>query len=92
MKNREPKIVMSEKTFPQSDPNAYWTAVIDGVPRYEYSRRDQSLWERPYGAPRSEPFRPIMGNTDLYLLMNYSGLRELCRKFARSSWQMEGKE
>lgn len=92
MKNAK-TIVMSGKVFPKSDPNTWLTAVIDGVPRYEFSRRDQQLWSRPYGAPLSEPFRPICYmSPDQYISMTHAEKREICRDDAAALDAMQCRE
>jgi len=90
---QEHTIVMSGKIFPKSDPNTWLTAVINGEPRYEFSRRDQQLWSRPYGAALSEPFRPICYmSPDQYISMTHAEKRELCRDDARALYEMEGED
>lgn len=64
-----PKITITRRRFPESDCNAVWTAVIDGVPTFEYSKRDWALWARTFGAPRSNAYHPI----------TYMGPREFVR-------------
>lgn len=90
---QEHTIVMSGKIFPKSDPNTWLTAVINGEPRYEFSKRDQQLWCRKYGAPISEPFRPIWHmSPDQYISMTHAEKRELCRDDAAALDAMQCRE
>jgi len=45
------QIKMTEKKFPESDPGTWFTALVDGKPIMEFSRRDGKIWYRNYAAP-----------------------------------------
>lgn len=53
------KISITAKPYPDDDPGARWTGLVNNRPRIEFSVRDYKLWSRQYGAPRKEPWRPI---------------------------------
>jgi hypothetical protein len=53
------RVKVTTRKFPDNDPGAHWTALIDGVPMLEFSDRDYTLWERAYGSPRSNAYGPI---------------------------------